>query len=354
MAAPDRRLVLRIGGTLAQEGRVPVRLLAEKLNAAQRVLFNIGTALVGGGRRGTWKAEVQRSCSLLFVGTHPGSLEVVAEVPQPAAALFADGDVGPRALRCLSDTLKAIKERDSGTIETLFPDFGRRVRILRSALPLVPEQQDDYEVTLEAAGAAVLLSPDLRQYVARLAREDVAELDQDTIRTVTGKLYLIEVATGQRHLGLMVNNRRIACYYSQEYEDMVRDLIPGSLVEVEGVATLSERGRVEQIEEILDVCPVQLVPLLWRRVVHAERRFRLREAIEIKVDLRDDLWVNEYEPLGILAFGPSRAESLNAFRSDFAACWDCVAQESDENLTADARTLKRKLLDLVEGVEEVS
>jgi hypothetical protein len=39
---------------------------------------------------------------------------------------------------------------------------------------------------------------------------------------------------------------------------------------------------------------------------------------------------------------------------DFAACWDLVAQEDDEKLTADARELKRKLLDLVEKVEKLS
>jgi hypothetical protein len=38
---------------------------------------------------------------------------------------------------------------------------------------------------------------------------------------------------------------------------------------------------------------------------------------------------------------------------DFAACWDLVAQEDDENLAADAIGLKRKLLSLVEKVENV-
>jgi hypothetical protein len=78
----------------------------------------------------------------------------------------------------------------------------------------------------------------------------------------------------------------------------------------------------------------------------------LRQPVDITVEVRDGLWIHECAPLGIVAYAPTRAESLNAFRLDFAVCWDSVAQESDENLTEDARDLKRALLDLVEHVEE--
>jgi hypothetical protein len=174
------------------------------------------------------------------------------------------------------------------------------------------------------------------------------------VQTLTGMLYLIEVATAQRHLGLMVNHRRIPCYYAHEYEEVVRELIPGSFVEVEGRATLDERGEVQQIEEIFDVRPVQLVSLYWNKVIHGNRCFYLRNKIQIRVDFRDGLWIHEYEPLEILSYAASRAESLNAFRMDFAACWDLVAQEDDMNLTTDAQKLKRKLLSLIEKVENLS
>jgi hypothetical protein len=289
----------------------------------------------------------------LFAGAQPGSLQIVAELPEPSPSLFPEQDIGPRALQALTGTFQAITQHDSAAIESLFPDFGRRTRILASALPLLPEEEADYEIALGTRTGSVRLRADLRPCVARMVREPVDRIQEESIRTLTGKLYLIEVATGQRHLGVIVSNRHIPCYYPPQYEDMVRDLIPGSLVEVEGFASFNEQGEIRQIEEILDVYPIQILPLYWTRVIHESRRFCLRERIEIAVDLRDNLWIHEYEPLGITALGHSRAESLNAFRLDFAACWDSIAQEDEKNLTADARQLKAKLLQLVERVEDV-
>jgi hypothetical protein len=103
--------------------------------------------------------------------------------------------------------------------------------------------------------------------------------------------------------------------------------------------------------KLLDTQPVVVEPLRWRHIVHGGRLFCLQSAIEIKVDLCDGVWTHEYKPLGILGYAESRAESLEAFRTDFAACWDSIAQEPDENLTGDAQELKRGLLALVDCVE---
>jgi hypothetical protein len=46
-------------------------------------------------------------------------------------------------------------------------------------------------------------------------------------------------------------------------------------------------------------------------------------------------------------------EALDAFRTDFASAWDQVAKEDDSKLTRDARSLKRRLVSLVDRVEEV-
>ncbi|MBM4083615.1 MAG: hypothetical protein FJ272_02400 [Planctomycetes bacterium] len=223
---------------------------------------------------------------------------------------------------------------------------------MKSAISLLPEEEADYELSVLTPQGGVKLVSELRPKLIGLTHADIAEIPDEAGRTLTGILYLIQVATGERQLGVIVSNRRIPCFYAPEYEDVVRDLIPGSLVEVEGRATLDERGQVHRIEDVVDVRPVQLVPLYWSRIVYGNRRFHLREHIQIQVDFRDGLWIHEYAPLGILAYAETRAESLNAFRMDFAACWDFLAQEGDHGLTEDARVLKAKLLSLVERIEE--
>jgi hypothetical protein len=214
----------------------------------------------------------------------------------------------------------------------------------------LPEEESDYSITVETKRSAVNLASDARTYIKSISREESAESFPQQVQTITGVLYLIEVATGQRHLGVIVSNRHISCFYPPEFEEMVRELIPGSLVEVEGSATLNDRGDVDRIEEIIDVRPIQLVPLYWSRIVYS-RRFILKKPIRILPDVMDGVWVHEYEPLGIIAYGRTRSESLEAFRMEFAVLWDEYAQEEDENLTDDAQELKRAINELVASVE---
>ncbi len=343
-------LVLKIEGLSA--GQIPLTLLADKLQAAQRLLLNIGSAIRGGGRRGAWRAEVLQGCTLVFSDSRPGSLEVFTRLASPLPGLLQPAqELGVEALARTGLTLKAIKEKDRPTLEKFFPDFGHRARILKSALPLIPEQDAQYDIAVSTSTADVQLGNALREYVVELAREETLDFLPEEIRTLTGKLYLIEVATGQRQLGLIVNNRQIHCFYNQELEDVIRELIPGSLVEVEGRATLDEFGQIQRIEEILDVVPIQLVPLYWSNLIYDNRRFHLNQPIQINPVFHEGVWVHEYEPLRISALGHLRHESLQAFKMEFAACWDQLAEEEDDNLTEDAQDLKKQLLAIVRTVE---
>jgi len=118
-------LVLKIEGLSA--GQIPLTLLADKLQAAQRLLLNIGSAIRGGGRRGAWRAEVLQGCTLVFSDSRPGSLEVFTRLASPLPGLLQPAqELGVEALARTGLTLKAIKEKDRPTLEKFFPDFGHR------------------------------------------------------------------------------------------------------------------------------------------------------------------------------------------------------------------------------------
>lgn len=84
----------------------------------------------------------------------------------------------------------------------------------------------------------------------------------------------------------------------------------------------------------------------WRR-----KRFILRKSLRVRIGLESGVWVYAYEPLGILAYGSSQAEALDAFRTEFASAWEQIAKEDDARLTRDARALKKRLLSVVDRVE---
>ncbi len=345
MAEHDRELTIRLTGPLAEGGSFPISLVADKLAALQRVLFNVGSALRGGGKRGSFKTEVLQECELLFVQSRPGSLDLVTRVDHPASLL----DLGQQAVGAFWATVKAVEGRDSAFVSKTFPDASGRARVLKSMVRLLPEDDGDYGLALVRGGEEAALSPAMRPFLNQLSTAEQPTLGE--VRTLTGTLFRIEVATGQRQLGILVHNRQIRCFYDSDYEDVVRELVPGSLVEVEGLATLDERGDVHQIETILDARSLHIAPLSWQRVAHQNRVFHLKQPVLIRVDFQDGVWVHALESLGILSYATTRSESLRRFREEFAATWDAVANEPDVNLTDDGRHLRDSALSLVEREE---
>ncbi len=100
--------------------------------------------------------------------------------------------------------------------------------------------------------------------------------------------------------------------------------------------------------------PVEIPDSVCMSVIECgRRRFILKKSLRVRVGVEGRVWVYEYPALGILAYGLKQAEALDAFRSDFASAWDQVAKEDDSKLTRDARSLKKRLVSLVAGIEPV-
>ncbi len=349
MQPKSRQITLKI----ATSGPVSLEILSNKTQALQRLLWNIGSALSGGGKRGAWQSKVLQACSLFFVEAKPGSLEMLAQLPD-AAVLFDDLDLGARSLKVVGPTLAAVQNKQYKKLEETFPDYGQRARVIKSLAPLSPEEDAEYELLVTTADASVSLDTSFHCHVTTMIRDEVLEIPEEAVRTVTGYLYLIEVSTGSPRIGVLTENRPIMCHYDQDYEAIVKDLVPGSLVEVEGRAILNDRGDIDNIAQVYDVTQVEpIMPLTWTRVDYANRRFLLSEQIQIRQAYTDGVWSCEFEPLGILAFGLSRRAAVTHFRTDFAACWDDIVQEDDKNLTADARQLKKKFRKLVKEVRDI-
>lgn len=344
----EGQILINISGPLAVDGRVPFSVLVKKLGAVQRSLFNIGTALIGGGRKGAWRSQVTQACELQFVTAEKGSLQIVAEVPSKLTLPQEIPTLGLDTLRNFSESLDAISRNDGKKLKELYPDYTQRIRILKSFSPLLPEEDSDYDLEIGTKSGRVKLESNLKEYIELLANEQEPTIEE-AFRTFTGTLYKIQVGVGEREIGVLSNNRKLKCYYSEEYEDIIRELVPGSLVEVEGTATFDARGDVEAIQDISDVKSISLTPLHWKRIYTDERKFDLNEPIQVKMDFQDGIWVLENESLKIFAYSPNRSDAIKHFKNDFIAAWDFIAQDDDDNLTLDAILLKKALKKLVKS-----
>lgn len=350
----DRSIFVRLVGPLVEDGRIPLRLLAAKVDATQALLFNVATSIRGGGRRGKWRSEVLEACELYLVDTQKQSFGFHAELPTPVRLPLPQMgfDLGLQSLDRLNDTIEALADGDEASLQSYYPDQALRERVLASVLPVLPTDGDDYVIEFGVGRKARReLNPSHRSVVQRLLREHEVPYPDDSVVELTGVLYLIEVETGQRQLGLLVNNRKISCFLPPALEPLARDLVPGSLVEVRGRATF-RNGQVENIEEVYDALPVRTEPLHWKRLVVGGQTFHFHNPIVIDVKFENGLLVHEYAPLGIVAYAKSRRESLDYFRSEFLVLWEEFGLADDSELTRDAIELKGRLRSLVAGVDE--
>ena len=86
-------------------------------------------------------------------------------------------------------------------------------------------------------------------------------------------------------------------------------------------------------------------------IISGGRMFRLHAPIKIKTSKVGKMYYHEYAPLGIMAYGPTENQSLNAFADFFGVDYEMYAEEKDSKLTPAAKELKRKYLRLVESID---
>lgn len=89
---------------------------------------------------------------------------------------------------------------------------------------------------------------------------------------------------------------------------------------------------------------------LVQSLSYGAREFHFRVPMQVKSTEQNGVWTFECSSLGIYAYGESERDASHAFDMELASSWDMLASESDENLTVDARELKRKLRQSVERI----
>jgi hypothetical protein len=88
-------------------------------------------------------------------------------------------------------------------------------------------------------------------------------------------------------------------------------------------------------------------------IFYRKEAFCLRRPITLNVRREGGFWVHSYRPLGILAYGRTKLDSLLAFAVELSSAWHWIAQEADDKLAPDARRLKQRLADLIASVRPI-
>lgn len=314
MSDPRRQITVTLSGQAVRDGRVSVGLLTKTLQSMQQALFQIGKAKVEreASRRGPAPTLVQRQCELFFTGTRVGSLTATLELPPPESSLFPEfqQDVGEEALRDLRVVIEGIAADNPEPIRGAIPDARHRSRVVSTVSSVLPRQGADYNLAVQVGDfpcfPQVLRPPRERlRALIGLAEVTEAELPPEEV--------LIDAVCRAR--------------LRQDMELSPRDIT--AVIEYERI-------------EAPDLRPYRLVQVEW-----GSRRLELRHEIACSVSREGDLYVLEYEPLGIRAYAESREAAIGDFNEEFLVLWDEYRGAPHDELTPDAIELKGRLTALV-------
>lgn len=91
--------------------------------------------------------------------------------------------------------------------------------------------------------------------------------------------------------------------------------------------------------------------LFFEKIEWDSYSFQMNREISLQLSFSEGLWEGICEELKIFVSSADSEECIRDFQEEFYVLWEEYANEDDENLTADARELKYKILALVKGVE---
>jgi len=315
MGDARRQIELKITGQAVKNGRVPLCLLTQKLNCTQEALYQIATAKAVAdrdlSRGGRIPGLVKRQCELFLVETGQGSFSARLELPPPVPELFdLFPDLAEQSLSEFREAVEGVAIGDRERLARILPDQAARRVVVNTVYVLLPAAKDDYGLDIGLAGKPTLVG--------------LARPPKDSLRTMIGPIEP-----------------------SAEPSQAALTMIRATCLARFDAAGKPDIDKVLEYEILADEHQYRPAQIAW-----GVRAFSLEHEIACAVTFEDDLWVVEYEPLGIRAYAETRGQAIQEFDEEFAAVWDAYASVPDDQLTDDAIDLKQRLMSLV--VSEVS
>ncbi|MFA5863285.1 MAG: hypothetical protein WC975_01205 [Phycisphaerae bacterium] len=343
-----RTINLTIAGEGFLHDRVPVTVLAAKLEALQNLVYHAAATIRRDktARRGPWINRYRQIAELTFVCSHHSQLAVEAELPE-AEVLSPDFDTGQQALDLIFKAGEACEQSPDSLLQ-LLPDIQDRTFILRSLEGLCPSPLEGYRVSLENGSQqhpTMILTGEIRQKIRQRISDAITTVYEDREpETLVGVLTKIHVEVAPLKIAIQLSSgMEIDCYYEESLRDQITNLLAGSTVEVTGVVSRDMNERIKQIDRILDIDTVGTEPLRLNRI----GRVTLKFPVLFNVEYLDGLWLYRNEELNLWGRGNRREKALEDLGDNFDYLWREIAQEKDEHLEKKAIEIKKKLLTLV-------
>ncbi|WP_410508118.1 hypothetical protein RSJ42_15225 [Methanosarcina hadiensis] len=149
-----------------------------------------------------------------------------------------------------------------------------------------------------------------------------------------------------------VNSSALRAFHNYSIE---KEKTPERLFEIASALQDSYRPVFRYLNDILKTPQADIsLPFekyIFEKIIWNMHYFHLNREVILKISFSDGYWEGSCEELGIFVASTNPEECIRDFQEEFYVLWEEYANEDDENLTADARELKYRILGLVKGVE---
>ncbi|MCD4784524.1 MAG: hypothetical protein K8T10_11945 [Candidatus Eremiobacteraeota bacterium] len=354
----ERIITMTITGPAAEGGHIPLSILGEKISALQESLYGAANALEGskGSPVGKWNKSILSSCTLTLKEFEIGSLKVKSEIPTPQQMdLSPELDLGLQALDGFRQASKAVEKGDALAIQQLMPYPATRGRFLKKIKSLCPEEGEQYNIALGNGKGEMhsILKVRSREFIKNSVFTDSPVKTPRKVK-IRGELIEIRIKDERRHIALETSRGEIACNYLPDMEAYISSIPTGSLIEVECMAVIDEKGDVNRAENILDVDIINIPPLFLKKFVFENKRYLLKEEVVGSIENESGLWVYKIPRYNLHSYSRDRKEAFLQLNEEFAFQYDDLYNEIDENLTLDAIELRERMKRDIEKVEEIN
>jgi len=186
------------------------------------------------------------------------------------------------------------------------------------------------------------LKPEHKEIINKWLQEDMKEAS----RKIRGIITRIKVDGRRRYfIVLSVDGELYKFEFTEKEKDIETRIIDLIKSPVEIVGITSGKTKIKQIREILDLRPLEEI---YMESI-GEYKFKQKVSIKVSYDAEDDLWVLQNDDLGIIGVGDTYEEALKQLENSLQVVIEGYLHEPDENLTDDAKELKRNLQKYMEN-----
>jgi hypothetical protein len=326
---PSLEFELRFFGPAAAEGRAPAGALARALEGFHRVAVLIAAEQElqearhrersGGG----W---CQHHAVFCQGGAGSDGRAYALSAGDPLAGPLVEKDAEAVASK-FSQAIQAVMTGDDRELENALPDPIRRRRALRALLRALPEAGSGVSLMARRRGDSRSVTG--AALAARLERALAKPSPGGPpLRFIHGKLASADFR--ERRLVLeLPSGERVVCERLSDFGDLLAGAIPADCVQALGSVVRGRGGRIERVEDIRDIRPLDLSPALVLEARRGRRRLVAREPAALLPGLDPDgrgLFL-EWPELGLRVVAETRVKLLQALQKSLLTLWSRGARD---------------------------